>query len=59
MKGREPWLGLATIAGLAIMLFAEGPTDAAGLALAALPGVYGVVAWRRARRARATVSERA
>ncbi|WAS94977.1 hypothetical protein [Nannocystis punicea] len=52
MKGREPWLGLVTIAGLVAMLLGEGLVDAAGLAAAAVPLGYGGQAWWRARRSR-------
>lgn len=50
MKGREPWLGLATIAGLMWMLLGDGLHDLAGLVLAVVPLAYGGVAWSRARR---------
>ncbi len=46
MKGREPWLGLATIAGLGILLLGEGAIDALGLGLAAVPLAYGLAKWR-------------
>lgn len=49
MKGREPWLGLTTIAGLALMLVAEGLADAVGLVVAAIPVIYAAVAVRQAR----------
>lgn len=48
MKGREPWLGLATVAGLCIMLLGEGLTDVLGLGLAVVPLVYGIGKWRGA-----------
>lgn len=53
MKGREPWLGLATIARLVVMLCAEGAVDVIGLSLALVPIAYAGLAWRRARRNRA------
>lgn len=50
MKGREPWLGLVSIAGLVTMLLGERWVDVVGFALVVTPLVYGGVSWVRARR---------
>lgn len=46
----QPWFGLASGAGLVLMLVGEGWVDVAGFAVAAAPLLLGLRAWLRGRR---------
>lgn len=50
MRGREPWFGLVSAAGLGVMLVSEGLLDVLGLAVAVAPLIYAAVAVLRASR---------
>ena len=49
MKSRETWLGVASAAGLVMMLMGDGMMDAAGFLVAIAPYAYGVVCVLRRR----------
>lgn len=42
MKAREPWIGLAGIAGLVLMLLGDGPIDLLGFVIATGPLAFGL-----------------
>lgn len=42
MSPREPWLGVASAAGLVLMLVGEGVADVVGFLVAIVPLAYGV-----------------
>lgn len=52
MSSREPWLGVASVLGLVVMLLADGMLDGLGLSLALAPLAYaGIAVWKaRSRR---------
>ncbi|HWB18217.1 MAG TPA: hypothetical protein VG538_17565 [Vicinamibacterales bacterium] len=52
MKSREPWLGLASAAGLVVMLIGDGALDVVGLLIAIAPLAYGLAATIRRRERR-------
>jgi hypothetical protein len=52
MSPREPWLGVASAAGLVVMLLSDGKADLVGFFIAVVPVAYAisaVIAHRRER----------